>query len=104
MPPTLANGKICYLELPSTDPKVSAAFYGNVFGWAMRTRGDGAVAFRGTPDHAFSPLSEFAQFLHFGMAVRRIVRQGKAGRIEEPYFAAHGFEQAGRFLRQQPAE
>jgi len=48
MPPTLANGKICYLELPSTDPKVSAAFYGNVFGWAMRTRGDGAVAFDDT--------------------------------------------------------
>jgi predicted enzyme related to lactoylglutathione lyase len=45
MPPTVANGKICYVELPALDPARSADFYAKVFGWATRTRGDGATAF-----------------------------------------------------------
>jgi len=45
MAPTLANGKICYLELPALNASQSAAFYSKVFGWSMRTRGDGAQAF-----------------------------------------------------------
>src|SRR5438477_9560598 len=45
MPPTLANGKICYVELPATDIQRSADFYQKVFGWNMRKRGDGATAF-----------------------------------------------------------
>lgn len=45
MPPTLANGKICYLEIPATDIARSVAFYQAVFGWDVRTRGDGSVAF-----------------------------------------------------------
>ena len=40
-----ANGKICYLEIPARDVARSAGFYRAVFGWAMRTRGDGATAF-----------------------------------------------------------
>ena len=44
-PPTIANGKICYVEIPSMDPKRSSTFYSNVFGWKIRTRGDGATAF-----------------------------------------------------------
>jgi predicted enzyme related to lactoylglutathione lyase len=43
--PTIAAGKICYVEIPSTDPKKSSAFYNSVFGWQIRTRGDGATAF-----------------------------------------------------------
>jgi predicted enzyme related to lactoylglutathione lyase len=43
--PTLGNGKICYIEIPATDVARSAAFYANVFGWRVRTRGDGAQAF-----------------------------------------------------------
>ena len=43
--PTLGNGKICYIELPAYDVGRSAAFYRDVFGWRMRTRGDGQVAF-----------------------------------------------------------
>src|SRR5262245_58376248 len=46
--PTVANGKICYIEIPSVDAKASSAFYTNVFGWNMRTRGDGAIAFDDT--------------------------------------------------------
>jgi len=45
MPPTLANGKICYLEIPANDVRRSAEFYEKVFGWQIRTRGDGALAF-----------------------------------------------------------
>ena len=43
--PTIGNGKICYLEIPATDISVSANFYKQVFGWNIRTRGDGATAF-----------------------------------------------------------
>jgi predicted enzyme related to lactoylglutathione lyase len=45
MPPTLANGKICYLELPAADVHRSAGFYERVFGWRTRKRGDGHLAF-----------------------------------------------------------
>jgi predicted enzyme related to lactoylglutathione lyase len=45
MPPTPANGKICYLEIPALDIARSAAFYEAVFGWQPRIRGDGATAF-----------------------------------------------------------
>src|SRR5947209_3513165 len=45
MPPTLANGKICYLEIPALDVRRSAAFYQAVVGWQIRERGDGCLAF-----------------------------------------------------------
>ena len=45
MPPTVKNGKICYVEVPATDIQRSADFYNMVFGWNMRKRGDGATAF-----------------------------------------------------------
>jgi len=44
-PPTLANGKICYLEIPATDVDRSSEFYSAVFGWRIRRRGDGHLAF-----------------------------------------------------------
>ena len=48
MAPTLANGKICYLEIPTTDIRRSADFYEKVFGWRVRQRGDGSTAFDDT--------------------------------------------------------
>jgi predicted enzyme related to lactoylglutathione lyase len=45
MPPTFANGKICYLEIPGVDIPRSIAFYQAVFGWQTRRRGDGSTAF-----------------------------------------------------------
>lgn len=48
MPPTYANGKICYLEIPATDIQASSKFYQTVFGWSIRTRGDGHLAFDDT--------------------------------------------------------
>lgn len=43
--PTFGNGKICYIEMPAVDVKVSAGFYSKVFGWNIRQRDDGSVAF-----------------------------------------------------------
>jgi predicted enzyme related to lactoylglutathione lyase len=48
MPPTLANGKICYVEIPALDIQRSADFYAKVFGWQVRRRGDGSTAFDDT--------------------------------------------------------
>ena len=45
MPPTFANGKICYIEIPATDISRSSEFYQRVFGWNIRKRGDGRIAF-----------------------------------------------------------
>ena len=45
MPPTTANGKICYVEIPASDITRSADFYKKVFGWTTRQRGDGSTAF-----------------------------------------------------------
>ena len=45
MTPTLGNGKICYVEIPASDVHRSAEFYEKVFGWRIRQRGDGAIAF-----------------------------------------------------------
>jgi predicted enzyme related to lactoylglutathione lyase len=39
------HGKICYLEIPATDVGVSSRFYADVFGWDLRSHGDGSVAF-----------------------------------------------------------
>lgn len=48
MPPTKANGKICYIEIPAIDSSRSADFYGKVFGWRIRQRGNGHTAFDDT--------------------------------------------------------
>ena|SRR6187399_866851 len=48
MPPTLGNGKICYIEMPAYDSARSADFYNKVFGWNVRVRGDGHLAFDDT--------------------------------------------------------
>ncbi len=45
MPPTYGNGKICYIEMPTSDIALSADFYHRVFGWNIRKRGDGSTAF-----------------------------------------------------------
>ena len=48
MPPTMENGKICYLEMPATDIARSADFYKKVFNWNVRKRGDGSTSFDDT--------------------------------------------------------
>jgi predicted enzyme related to lactoylglutathione lyase len=48
MPPTMANGKICYIEMPALDIGRSSNFYQQVFGWNIRKRGDGSTSFDDT--------------------------------------------------------
>ncbi|HEY1375278.1 MAG TPA: VOC family protein [Gemmataceae bacterium] len=45
MPPTLAHGKICYIEIPAADIRRSAEFYENALGWKTRRRDNGSIAF-----------------------------------------------------------
>ena len=45
MPPDYGNGKICYIDIPAIDIAGSAEFYRSVFGWTIRLRDDGSVAF-----------------------------------------------------------
>jgi len=44
----MPHGKICYLEVPAITGKASADFYQSIFGWKIRERGDGAIAFDDT--------------------------------------------------------
>ena len=46
--PHYRTGKLCYIEIPAVDVARSAEFYEQAFGWPLRTRGDGAVAFDDT--------------------------------------------------------
>lgn len=46
--PTMANGKICYIEIPAIDVILSATFYKKIFGWQIRERSDGLIAFDDT--------------------------------------------------------
>ena len=44
----MPHGKICYLEIPANRPEDSAEFYSRIFGWKVRSRGDGSMAFDDT--------------------------------------------------------
>jgi predicted enzyme related to lactoylglutathione lyase len=46
--PVYRTGKLCYVEIPAIDVARSAEFYAQAFGWRLRRRGDGAVAFDDT--------------------------------------------------------
>lgn len=41
----MRNGKVCYIEIPADDIDRSVSFYQDVFGWQIRRRGDGSIAF-----------------------------------------------------------
>jgi len=44
MPPTVANGKICYSQIPSSDPERDCNFHKQVFDWEIRRRDSGEVS------------------------------------------------------------
>jgi uncharacterized protein len=46
--PSFANGKVCYIEIPAISIKKSASFYKEIFGWHIRQRSDGILAFDDT--------------------------------------------------------
>lgn len=92
--PSFANGKICYIELPSRDVNESSAFYNKVFGWKIRTRGDGAVAFddavnevSGTWRTDRKPFTELGVLVHIMVddieaSIKAVIDNG--GKIVQP--------------------
>jgi hypothetical protein len=69
--PTLGNGKICYIELPSRDTAESSSFYNQVFKWKIRKRSDGSIAFddgvgevSGTWRTDRKPIAEIGLLVH----------------------------------------
>ena len=90
---TNANGKICYVEIPATDIARSAEFYRAVFGWQIRTRGDGATAFddgvevsgafvRGRPPMREVGLLVYVMVADAEATLKKVVASG--GEIVEP--------------------
>ena len=47
----MTRGEVRYLQIPTEDRERSAAFYEAVFGWEIRRRADGAIAFDDTSGH-----------------------------------------------------
>lgn len=41
----MPHGKICYVEIPANRAEDAAGFYSTIFGWKIRQRGDGSLAF-----------------------------------------------------------
>lgn len=74
------HGKICYLVMPSRNPQRSARFYQTVFGWNVRTRGDGAVAF----DDSTGPVPGPGRKSPRRVPARRLVASRSASRHPEP--------------------
>lgn len=71
MPPSMAHGKICYIEIPARDVAEAAAFYETVFDWHIRRRDDGSVSFddsvgevSGTFVTGLPPTTEQGVFIH----------------------------------------
>jgi len=107
MPPIPTHGKICYIEMPSTDVARSADFYKNVFGWSIRQRGDGHVAFddgvgqvsgtwvSGSPPAAQPGLLVYIMVDSVAAAVDLVVANG--GKIVQP-IGADAPEITARFL------
>jgi uncharacterized protein len=94
MPPTIANGKICYVEMPATDIARSSEFYNRVFGWNIRKRGDGSIAFddavgqvsgtwvKGRPPQGHPGLMVYVMVDNATATVEAIVANG--GEIVQP--------------------
>jgi predicted enzyme related to lactoylglutathione lyase len=92
--PTLGNGKICYVEIPAIDINQSSSFYREVFGWQIRPRGDGSIAFddavgevSGTWVLGRKPMTEPGLLIYImvesaAATVERVVSHG--GRIVQP--------------------
>ena len=91
---SIPNGKICYVQIPTTDIDASASFYKNIFGWNIRTRSDGSMAFDDTVNgvsgtwvlnrkpHAESGLLIYIMVDDVAATLEAIIANG--GKVVEP--------------------
>jgi predicted enzyme related to lactoylglutathione lyase len=112
--PNSAHGKICYVELPALDVARSAEFYRSVFGWKIRSRGDGATAFddatgqvsgtwvAGRPPAAVAGIILYIMVDDAAAACRSIVAAGaevvQPVDADAPVIFAHFRDPAGNLL------
>src|SRR5262249_35056582 len=107
----VVHGKICYIEIPADEVGVSANFYAKIFGWKVRTRGDGEQAFdeatgavSGTwvsrQPNKDAPMPTYIMVDSILEVVREIVAAG--GRVVTPY-APIGASGAGFAIFLDPA-
>jgi predicted enzyme related to lactoylglutathione lyase len=112
--PTIANGKICYLEIPAVDVIISANFYKKVFGWHIRERSDGMIAFddgvgevSGTWVVGRPPSTEVGLLVYImvdsvSSTIRSVVTQGgkiiQPIGIDDPEITARFSDPAGNIL------
>ena len=92
--PHFANGKICYLELPSRNIEESSDFYQRAFDWRIRRRSDGTIAFddgvgevSGTWRMDRKPAAEIGLLVHImvddiEITIQKIIELG--GTIVQP--------------------
>jgi hypothetical protein len=80
-PPTLANGKICFIEMPAIEISQSAAFYKEVFGWRIRHRSDGDTSFDDTVGVICKPLGDST---HIGQTWRTTQTDNYKFNIDRP--------------------
>jgi uncharacterized protein len=99
MTPTMAHGKICYLEIPARDIAEAAAFYESSFNWHIRRRDDGEVSFddsvgqvSGTFVTGLPPSTEQGVFIHV------MVRNVTASMADVAKFGGSVIEGPGRHL------
>ena len=87
MPPTMAAGKICYIEVPATDIARSADFCKSVFGWKIGKRGDGSTSFDDTVEVSGAfvlgrpPMSQVGLLIYIyvdsvAVAIEKVVAEG----------------------------
>jgi predicted enzyme related to lactoylglutathione lyase len=89
-PPTFAPGKIAYVQIPAIDVDRSAAFYEAVFGWNIRRRSNGEIAFddgvgevsgtwvTGRPPSSEPGLLVYVMVESVGQSLEKIVEAGGA--------------------------
>lgn len=88
------GGKICYIEIPANNITEAACFYSKIFGWKIRTRSDGSVAFDdvqngisgtwvlGRKPHSGSGLRIYIMVDDVAATLKTILENG--GKIVEP--------------------
>jgi uncharacterized protein len=91
---TSRAGRISYVQIPATDVEASADFYQSVFGWSIRRRDDGHLAFddtsgqvsgewvTGRPPAATPGLLVYIRVHEVDQALATIVQHG--GRVVTP--------------------